>query len=70
MAQVMNEYEQQLDEALFELETADVSQESRDVIRAACGKPYTKKDPNIEFLANMFADMGTAFGATVARNLK
>jgi hypothetical protein len=58
MAQVMQDFEQQLEVALMELEVADVSQKSRDVIRHACGKPY----PSNVHLKDLFVDFGTIFG--------
>lgn len=54
------DYEHQLDGALYELEKANVSQECRDVIRAACGKPYT---PYASHRLNvLFKEFGTILG--------
>jgi len=62
MTQVMQDYEHQLEEALMELEVADVSQKSRDVIRHACGKPYPSNNYVHPIFSEIFNDFGLIFG--------
>ena len=60
MAQVMEEMEQRLEEALDNMEYGtELSQDDVDVIRAACGKPNNKRNV---LLQSVFNDFGTIFG--------
>ena len=60
MAQVMQEMEQRLEEALDNMEYGtELSQDDVDVIRAACGKPNNKRNV---LLQNVFDNFGEIFG--------
>ena len=66
MAQVMQEMEQRLEEALDHLETValgdkSISQDDIDVIRAACGKP--KRNNHVHpLLRDVINDFDNIFG--------
>ena len=60
MAQVMQEMEERLEEALDNMEYGtELAQDDIDVIRAACGKPNNKRNVLLE---SVFNDFGTVFG--------
>lgn len=60
MAQVMQEMEERLEEALDNMEYGtELAQDDIDVIRAACGKPNNKRNV---LLQSVFNDFGTVFG--------
>jgi Mn-dependent DtxR family transcriptional regulator len=69
MAQVMQEFEQRLEIALDNIETAarwehSVTQDDIDVIRAACGKPRNSQVNPI--LRDVINDFGKIFGGNHA----
>ena len=59
MAQVMNEFEERLEQALQNIEYDYASSDDIAVIRAACGKPKPTKN---EVLKELFNEFGTIFG--------
>ena len=60
MAQVMQEMEERLEEALDNMEYGtELAQDDIDVIRAACGKPNNKRNVLLE---SVFNDFGNIFG--------
>ena len=59
MAEVMNEFEQRLEEALENIEHDYATPDDIAVIRAACGKPKPTKN---EVLKELFNEFGTIFG--------
>ena len=58
MAQVMNEFEERLEEALTNIEHDYATPDDIAVIRAACGKP--KNNRNV-VLTELFNEFGTIF---------
>jgi antitoxin component HigA of HigAB toxin-antitoxin module len=58
MAQVMQEFEQRLEEALENIEHDYASPDDIAVIRAACGKPKPRKN---QVLTELFNEFGTIF---------
>ena len=60
MAQVMQEFEERLEEALENMENDCVTQDDITVIRAACGKP--KPVTKNEVLTDIFNEFGNIFG--------
>ena len=65
MAQVMNEMEQRLEEALENMEFGtELAQDDIDVIRAACGKPRNSHVNPL--LRDVINDFGKIFGGTNA----
>jgi len=59
MAEVMNEFEQRLEEALENIEHDYASPDDIAVIRAACGKPKPTKN---QVLTELFNEFGNIFG--------
>jgi len=59
MAQVMQEFEERLEEALENIEHDYASPDDIAVIRAACGKPKPVKN---QVLTELFNEFGTIFG--------
>lgn len=59
MAQVMNEFEERLEQALQNIEYDYASPDDIAVIRAACGKPKPTKN---QVLTELFNEFGTIFG--------
>ena len=59
MAQVMNEFEERLEQALQNIEYDYASPDDIAVIRAACGKPKPTKN---QVLTELFNEFGNIFG--------
>ena len=64
MYEVMTEMEERLEQALNDMEHGVfLTQDDIDVIRAACGKPNTKRN---NLLQSVFEDFGNVFGGNHA----